>query len=114
MKIADKPELWKPKTKQKSEKKLPRTQTEDTSEAEDSVWKPRSLPLACADCTVNNGEREIPPGQSPIPDTPTTDTCDPTYHPSDSPRSRRELQSTRNEAPVTRSRTRILSQTDIT
>jgi len=117
LKIADNPELWKPKTKHKSEKKLPRTQTEETSEAEDSVWKPRSLPLACADCTVNNSQRENPPGRSPIhpiTDTPTTDNRDPTYHPSDSPRSRRELQSTRNEPPVTRSRTRILSQTDIT
>ena len=76
MKIADDPEPWKPKTKEKSEKKLPRTQTEETSEAEDSVWKTRSLPLACADCTVNNGERENPPGQSlihPITDTPNTE-----------------------------------------
>ena len=72
LKITDNPELWKPKTKQKSEKKLLRTQTENTSEAEDSVWKPRSLPPACADCTVNNGERENPPGQSPI--HPITDT----------------------------------------
>jgi len=117
LEIADNPELWKPKTKQKSQKNLPRTRTEDTSEAEDSVWKPRSLPSVCADCTANNGERENPPGQSPIhpiPDTPTTDTYDPAYHPSDSPRYRRELQSTRNEPPFTRFRNRILSQNDIT
>jgi len=116
LKIADNFELWKPKAKQNSEKNLPRTEAEETSEAEDSVWKPRSLPLACADCTANNGERENPPGQSPIhpiTDTPTTDTCDPTYHHSDSPRSRRELQSTRNKPAVTRSRTRIITQTDI-
>ena len=80
MKIADNPELWKTKTKQKSQKNLPRNQREDTSEVEDSVWKTRSLPLACADSKANNGERENPPGQSPIhpiTDTPTTDTCDP-------------------------------------
>ena len=117
LKKADNPELWKLKAKQKPEKKLPRTQAEETSEAEDSVWKPKSPPLPCADYTVNNGEHENPPGQSPvhpISDTPTNDNRDPTYYPSDSPRSRCELQSTRNEPPVTRSRTRILSQTDIT
>ena len=117
MKIADNPELWKLKAKQKPEKKLPRTQAEEASEAEDDVWKPRSLPLSCADYTVHNGEHENSPGKSPIhpiTDTPTTDNRDPTYHPSEPPRSRRELQSTRNEPPATRSRTRILSKTDIT
>jgi len=65
LEIADNPVLWKPKAKQKSEKKLHRTQAEETSEAEDSVWKPRSLPLACADYTANNNKHENPPGQSP-------------------------------------------------
>ena len=117
LKIADNPELWNLKVKQKPEKKQPRTRAEETSEVEDNVWKPRSFPLPCADYTVNNGEHENPPCQSPIhpiTDTSTTDNRDPTYRPSDSPRSRRELHSTRNEPPVTRSRTRILSQTDVT
>jgi len=97
VKIAENFELWKPKAKQNSEKKLPRTQAEEASEAEDSVWKPRSLPLGCADYTANNREHESPPGQSPIhpiTDTPSTDNRDHTYHPSESPRSRRELQFT--------------------
>jgi len=63
LKIADNPELWNLKAKQKSEMKQPRTQAEETSEEEDSVWKPRSAPLPCADYTLNDGEHEIPPGQ---------------------------------------------------
>ena len=115
LKSADNPELWKPKTKQKPEKKheIP---TEETDEDEDSVWKLKSLPLAYADPTANNGECEPRPSQSPIHtpiDTPITVNLDPTYHPPDSLRSRRELQSTRTEPPVTRSRTRILSQADV-
>jgi len=66
LKIADNPELWNLKAKQKPEKKQPRTQAEETSEGEDSVWKPRCVALPCADYTVNDGERENPPGQSPI------------------------------------------------
>ena len=66
LKTADNPELWKPKTKQKPEKKLHVIPTEETEETEDSVWKPKSLPLAYADHTVNRSEREPPPDQSPI------------------------------------------------
>ena len=116
LKTADNPELWNPKTKHKPEKKKHVNPTEETDEDEDSVWKPKSLPLAYVDPTANNGECEPPPGQRPIHppiDTPITVNQDPTYHPSDSPRSRRELQSTRTEPPVTRSRTRILSQADV-
>jgi hypothetical protein len=71
----------KTKTILKPEKKPPGTQAEETSEAEDGVWKPRFLPLPCADYTVNNGKRENPPGQSPlnpITNTPTTDKRYPT------------------------------------
>ena len=116
LKSDNNPELWKPKTKQKPQKKLHVNPTDGTDEPEDSVWKPKSLSLAYADDTVNNRECEPPADQSPIHptiDTPNTDNQDPTYHPSDSLRSRRELQSTRTEPPVTRSRTRILSQADI-
>jgi len=49
LKIADNFENWKPKAKQESVQKLPRTEAEETSEAEVTVWKPRSLLLACAD-----------------------------------------------------------------
>jgi len=66
LKIADIPELWNLKSKQKPEKKQPRTQAEETSEAEASVWKPTSVTLPRADYTVNDGEHVNPPGQSPI------------------------------------------------
>ena len=38
LKSADNPELWKPKTKQKPEKKKHVIPTEETDEVEDSVW----------------------------------------------------------------------------
>ena len=62
MKTADNPELWKPKAKQKLEKKQPKNFVEKSSEAEESEWKPRPLPLAYADHTVSNDQRETPPG----------------------------------------------------
>ena len=114
LKTAENPELWKPKTKQKPEKKHVYP-TEETDEAEGNVWKPKSLPLAYADPTANNGELnplQVKAPFTPI-HTPNTVNQDPTYHRSDSPRSIRELQSTRTEPPVTRSWTRILSQADI-
>jgi len=41
-------------------------------------------------------------------DTPAAKRADPTYQPGDSPQSRRELQDTRNEPPLTRSRARSI------
>jgi len=117
LKIADNSHLWKLKAKHELEKKQPRTQAEKTNKVEFSVRNRSSLRLPCTDYTVNNGEYENPSGQStvhPIPDTPTNDNRDPTCHLSDSPRSMRDLQSTKNELPVTRSQTRIITQTDIT
>ena len=117
LKKADNLDLWKFKAKQKLEKKLPRTQAEETNKAEVSVRNRSSLRLPCTDYTVKNCEYENPSGQCtvhPISDTPTNNNRDPTCHPSDLPRSRRELQCTKNEPPVTRSRTRIITQTDIT
>ena len=66
LKSADNTKLWKPKSKQKPEKKLHVNPTEETDEAEDSVRKPKSLPLAYADHTVNSSEREPLTDQSPI------------------------------------------------
>ena len=67
LKSVDNPELCKPKSKQKPERKdeIP---MEETYEAEDSEWKLKSLPLAYADTTANNGECE--PLQTKAPFTP--------------------------------------------
>ena len=62
-------------------------------------------------------EREPPPHQTPkTPDpaqseveTPSSELRDPRYHPFDTPKSRRELQATRAQPPLTRSRARIMS-----
>ena len=111
LKLAENSELWKPKTRKKPEKKR-EILTEENDETEDSMWKLKSLPLAYAGPSANSSECEPSLGQSPIhtpTDTPIAVNQDPTYQPPDSPRSRRELQSTRTEPPVTRSRTRIVS-----
>ena len=60
-------------------------------------------------------ERQVPLDQtpitpeavSPITDTPTFESQDPMYLPPQNPRTRREMQNTRIQPPVTRSRTRI-------
>ena len=68
------------------------------------------------DSPLANGEvssNQLHARDSPSPtrrdiDTPTAERTDPTYRPADSSRSRRELQDTRFEPPVTRSRARSI------
>jgi len=55
-----------------------------------------------------------PEAVSPTTDTPTVESQDPTHPPPQTPRSRREMQNTRIQPPVTRSRTRIMSQENVT
>ena len=43
-------------------------------------------------------------------DTPASESTDPSYHPSETPRSRRELQTTRFEKPINRARAKALSE----
>jgi len=70
------------------------------------------------DDSLGTSEHETPPLQTPEViqsevDTSCSELRDPSYHPSDTPRSRRELQSTRTEPPITRSRARILSHDSV-
>ena len=51
---------------------------------------------------------DSPSPLSPDTDTPAAERADTTYQPGNSPRSRRELQDTRNEPPLTRSRSRSI------
>ena len=51
-----------------------------------------------------------PDAATQVLETPFSDQTDPSYHPPETPRSRSELQTTLTDPPVTRSRTRILSQ----
>jgi len=66
------------------------------------------------DDSVGAPEREAPPLQTPEfiqseVDTSCSELRYTSYHPSDTPTSRRDFQSTRTEPPITRSRARILS-----
>jgi hypothetical protein len=70
------------------------------------------------DDSLGTPERENPPLQTPEViqsevDTPCSELRDPSYHPSDTPKSRREFQSTRTEPPITRSRSRIMSHDSV-
>jgi len=65
------------------------------------------------DDSPGNPEREPPPLQTPETiqsnvDTPRSELKEPSYHPSETPKSRRELQTTRAVSPITRSRARIM------
>jgi hypothetical protein len=100
--------LWKPEKEKKAAKKLLETPVDYITEEE---LPTRSFPLASTshDVFPNQIQLDTSPAQLPT-DSPSTDHSDPTYHPPEMSRSKRELQITRNEPPITRSRTRILSQ----
>jgi hypothetical protein len=102
--------LWKPEKEKKAVKKLPKPPVEYTTEEEEEL-PARSFPLASTSREVlpNQVRIDSSPAQPPAV-SPSTDRSDPTYHPPETPRSKRELQITRNEPPITRSRARILSQ----
>ena len=66
------------------------------------------------DDSPGNPEREPPPLQTPETiqsnvDTPRSELKEPSYHPSETPKTRRELQTNHTEPPITRSRARIMS-----
>jgi hypothetical protein len=113
-------ETWNPKTKLKVKKEPPKKTKvrleEEEGEEEEETRVGIHLLLNSGQTEVRM-EPEAPPDQSfdtpeavtPVTDTPTSEFQDPTYLPSQTPRSRMELQTTRVEQPVTRSRARILS-----
>jgi hypothetical protein len=96
---------------------VPRIEEEEEEE-EEAEFEFGSLPLVSPSYPTVGTDHSIPLTQdvqvnSPVPlptDTPTSSHCDPTYLPPESPWSRRELQSTREQPPVTRSRAKLLSQ----
>ena len=109
--------LWKQKASSITVKKPRRKQTRQQSEDPENDFPIGSFPLVNTDCLENTIEHETPLDQildTPEPnqhiDTPISDRTDPAYFPPDTPRSRRELQTLRTDPPVTRSRSRVLSQ----
>jgi hypothetical protein len=93
-------EQWMPKSERKPARKLQRKTTQNYSESEDSEYQVRPFPLVSTEYLTGRSE----------PETPASERRDPTCHPPKTPLSRRELVTTRVEPPVTRSRTKLMSQ----
>jgi hypothetical protein len=111
-------DLWKLKTRNDKVKDLPKERTQSTEENEEAELQIRSFPLTDTSRAANNREHDTPPDRIQddtrtaqlSPGSPSADRGDPNYYPPETPKSQRELQTTRNTPPVTRSRARILSQ----
>jgi hypothetical protein len=112
--------LWKPTQNQKAQKKLPKQKTErqDSGESEEEEINVGPFPLMTADnptaviesTTPQNPALDTPDTDRRTLDTPSTSKEDLSYYPLDTPRSRRELQTTRTETPITRPRARNMLQ----
>jgi len=115
--------LWNPKKSQKGAKRFPKRKAKrrNSSEGEEEEIRIGKFPLELADDPILETACTPPPSANlDTPDTGerTIDTSvsskdDPSYSPLDTPRSRRELQNTRAEPPVTRLRARNVLQ-DVT
>jgi hypothetical protein len=110
--------LWKSKSRQKPRKKAPKQSDEHLDSSEKAEIQIGPFPLATPSVPSNNTEHTSPRNQvldtpgsdAQALDTPSSEQADPSYRPPETPRSRRELQTTHMDPPVTRSRTRILTQ----
>jgi len=115
-------EAWKPKEERKTVEKLRKKPNLCSEEEEEDETKFGPHPLLETSQPESRTERQVPvyrtpmtpEAVSPITDTPTFESQDPTYLPPQTPRSRREMQNTRIQPPVTRSRIRIMSQENVT
>ena len=107
--------MWKPKTERKVAKKHPKKQVPlPVEEAEEEI-RARPLPITKANRPEGSADHEILPLSTPEPlppitDTPASERSDPSYQPSETHRSRREIQNTRTKPPITRARAKVLSQ----
>jgi hypothetical protein len=111
-------DTWQPKTSPKAKKKRGQKPPTYASEEEDEV-RFGPFPMLQTACQERENEPRTPPDRvpnTPVPqtvETPAPEHGDPTYAPSETPRSRRELQPTRTEPPITRSRTWVMSQDQV-
>jgi len=110
-------DAWEPKAKRKKKRK-PRGKPPPHTEEEGEEIKIGSFRLLQTTPQARETEPRTSPDSSPhtpettphMLDTPASENRDPTYVPFQTPRSRRELQLTRTEPPITRWRARIVSQ----
>jgi hypothetical protein len=125
MKPAYNAEMWKPKPstgvsgKQATRpNKRGRRKTTRTEESEEDEVRISPFPLLRARPLVDQIELRTPPSIAPdtpdsletSPESPCSERRDPSYEPSSTPRSRRELQPTRTEPPLTRARAKDRTQ----
>ena len=109
---------WKSKQNQRPAKKPRKSPTKHLNEDTENEVQIRSFPLQRNAQVLEGFEPRTLPNQvpstlksvSPVANTPCSERLDPTYEPAPTPRSRRELGTTRPEPPLTRSRTRIQMQ----
>jgi len=118
MKRAYNSQIWKPKFEPRTKKRLQRETKKPTKQDEEEEFKFNSFPLVRTDDSSGTPEREPPPLQTPETtqsevDAPCSERKDPSYEPSETPKSRREFQTTRTEPPITRSRARIMSHDSV-
>ena len=101
-------DLWKPKTQNNTVKNKLKTRTECTEEKEEAELQIRSFLLTDASRVASNREHDTPPNQIQTdtstaqlsPGSPSVDHRDPSYYPPETPKSQRELQTTRNIPPI--------------
>ena len=115
-------EAWRPKGKGRPTKRVTKTLRTPKMEQNENEVEVRLGPYPLCNPSQPEGNSEQTPldpsldtpeaVRTPM-DTPDSERNDPSYDPPATPRSRRELQTVRADPPVTRSRTRILSQEPI-
>jgi hypothetical protein len=108
-------DFWNAQSKRKSRKGFPKRSAEHSDSDTEEGFRIGPFPMVTpnypAEGTDFQNQVLDTPGSAQQPlDAPSSEQRDPSYRPPETPRSRRELQATRDEPPVTRSRTRILSQ----
>jgi len=114
LKIAHNTDLWKPKQHRNATRKTREKEKRHLDEEEGDEFRIGSLPMQIPNYN-DRTESETPLVQTPnTPDpvqqmveTPVLERDDQNYTPPRTPRSRREMQPTRTEPPVTRSRARM-------
>ena len=110
--------MWNDQHKQKPRRKVPNRSADHSDSNEEDEIKIGPFPLITSNVqtsgregtTLRTQDLYTPDAATQILDTPFSEQTDPSYHPPETPRSRRELQTTRTDPPVTRSRTRVLNQ----
>jgi len=104
--------------KRKPRRNVPSRSADHSDSSEEDEIKIGQFPLVTSNAKTSSRERTTPRTQdlytpdaaTQVLDTPFLEETDPSYPPPETPRSRRELQITRIDPPVTRFHSRVLNQ----